>query len=107
MSNIADLQIRAAAQIALLGVITDSIRAVSVDQDSSKNVIRLRVHYSAEPHETEQENMSAAATEISAAYPMGWTMDEEYIICAAPQKPDYLRLVVYAKCESPDFLPPA
>lgn len=107
MQQTTDLELRAAVQIALLGVVTKSIRAVSFDIEPEKHLIHFRVHFDGHQHEVEIENMSAAATEIAARYPWGWDMKEEFLTCQTPEKPEFLRLVGYVRCESPDFLPPA
>jgi hypothetical protein len=102
-----DVHLRVAAQIALLGMITKSIRAISFDVKPGSHLIQFRVHFDGSQHEIEIENMSAATTEVMASFPWGWDIEEQFLTCPEPEKPEYLRLVGYVRCESPDFLPPA
>jgi hypothetical protein len=102
-----DAQLRVATQIALLGMITKSIRAISFDIEPEQHLVHFRVHFDGNQHEIEIENMSAVVTEIMAGFPWGWDIDEQVVTCKEPEIPEYLRLVGYVRCESPDFLPPA
>jgi hypothetical protein len=101
-----DVHLRVATQIALLGMITKSVRAVSFDVEPEEHLVRFRVHFDGNQHEIEVENMSAVTTEVMAGFPWGWNIDEQFLTCKPPEKPEYLRLVGYVRCESSDFLPP-
>ncbi|WP_312467637.1 hypothetical protein [Stutzerimonas nitrititolerans] len=103
-----ELELRAAFQIALLGMITPEIRAISFEFISSSAQLKFRVHFSKEPHEISRENMSCVLTEIDAGLPFRINdYKEEYIVTPPPEKPNNLSKLVYSRCESPDFLPPA
>jgi hypothetical protein len=103
-----ELELRAAFQVALLGMITPDSRAISFDFISSSAQLKFRVHFSKEPHEMSVENMACVLTEIDAVLPFRINeYREEYIITPPPEKPNYLSTVVYSRCESPDFLPRA
>jgi hypothetical protein len=101
-----DLGLRAAVQIALLGQITRSIRAISFEVEPERHLVRLRFHFDGNQHEIELENMSAVVTEVMAGFPWGWDVIDEYLTCKEPEKPEWLRLIGYVRCESTDFLPP-
>ena len=101
------LLLRRAAQVALLGMITQDIRAISFEFNNNSKHLIFRVHFDAEPHEIVIENMSSVLTEIEAGLPFHLSgIKEEYLVLSPPIKPDYLNIVVYSRCESADFLPP-
>lgn len=106
MSTEHDAHLRVATQIALLGMVTKSIRAISFDAEPDKHKVIFRVHFDGKQHEIEIENMSAVTTEVMSSFPWGWDIEEQFITCEPPEKPDCLRLIGYFRCESPDFLPP-
>jgi len=101
-----DVELRVKTQIALLGVITKSIRAVSFDVKPEKQFVLFRVHFDGNQHEIEIENMSGVTAEVMASFPWGWNIDEQFLTCKEPESPEYLRLIGYTRCESSDFMPP-
>lgn len=100
-----ELHLRARAQIALLGLVAPQIRAISMDIDASERTIRMLVQSESEIHPMARENMEMVLTELSASYGPDWQILGEYQPVPVPEKPAYLRLVVFARCEGPDFLP--
>ena len=94
-----DISVRLSAQRALLGHVTPELRAVSVDVDPQSRRISARFVFDGEVNETVRDAASCAGTEILSDYPEGWDIDEQFIICPAPQRPEHLRFVVYARCE--------
>lgn len=98
MSN-ADLQLRAVAQVALTTHITPKVRSISLDIDTLSQKITFRVYTDGAISESAQEALYCAATEIQAAYPVGWEIKEEYIAEPEPSPMQHLRLVAYARCE--------
>ncbi|MDR2327267.1 MAG: hypothetical protein LBE51_17945 [Acidovorax sp.] len=102
-----DLHLRARAQVALLGLIAPEIRAISMEINETERTIRMLVQTESEIHPMARENMEFVVTELVAGYGLGWKILDEYQAVPISKKPEYLRLVVFARCESPDFLPPA
>jgi hypothetical protein len=107
MRTVEELELRAAVQIALLGMISSDIRAISFDFVQAQGLLRFRVHFSGSPHEIALENMSSVLTEVDAGITFLSRIEEEYLIAPLPTKPECLSKVIYMRCESPDFLPPA
>jgi hypothetical protein len=107
MRTIEELELRAAVQIALLGMISPDIRAISFDFLQAQGLLRFRVHFVTSPHELALENMSSVLTEVDAGISFLSRIEEEYLVAPPPTKLDCLSKVVYVRCESPDFLPPA
>ena len=100
-----DERLRARAQVALLGLVAPEIRAVSMEIDVAERAIRMLVQTEAEIHPMARENMEMVVTELVASYGPSWKILDEYRAVPLSRKPEYLRLVVFARCESPDFLP--
>ena len=71
------------AQVALLGVITPKIRAVSMEWKGFKNLY-FRVHYESQPTEEEVEEMEKAVTEIISDVPFSWVDPVEVVIAKEP-----------------------
>ena len=107
MRTVEELELRAAIQIALLGMIRPDIRAISFDFLQAQGLLRFRVHFVALPHEIVLENMSNVLTEVDAGIAFLSRIEEEYLIAPLPTKPECLSKVVYMRCESLDFLPSA
>lgn len=108
MRSLEELQLRAAAQVALLGMISQGIRAISFELDPLTKLLLFRVHFDSEPREPILENMSCVLTELEAGLPYRLSgIKEDYRVLTLPAKPDNLDIVVYSRCESHDFLPPA
>jgi hypothetical protein len=95
-----DSPLRLATQTALLGMITRSIRAVSLDVHSERSWVLFRVHFDGEHSAFELENMSCVASEIVASFTSGWDIEEQFLTCNSPDKPEYLRLVCYVRFEA-------
>lgn len=100
-----DGHLRARAQVALLGLIAPEIRAVSMEINTAQRTIWMLVQTEAEIRPIARENMEMVISELSASYGPGWKILDEYRAVPLPEKPEYLRLVVFARCESPGFLP--
>jgi len=91
------LQVRAVAQIALLTHITQRVRSISLNFDSSLRKICFRVYTDGILSESALEALNCAVTEIEAA--LGYGVDEEYIVMPEPESMEHLPIVVYARCE--------
>lgn len=100
-----DENLRARVQVALLGLVAPQIRAISMEIDAAERTIRMLVQTESEIHPVARENMEMVLTELSASYGPDWQILDEYRAVPVPERPEYLRLVVFARCESPDFLP--
>lgn len=108
MTTIEELELRTAFQVALLGMISPDVRSISFDFISSEGLLKFRTHFAATPHEMALENMSSVLTEVEARFPFRLNkIEEEYVVVSPPERLNHLSKVVYARCESPDFLPPA
>jgi hypothetical protein len=107
LHSVAVCDLRAAAQVALLGFVTPDIRGVSLALDASTRILQFRVYFEAAPEEVVLENMSCVLTEIEAALGPFECIDEDYRVLDVSSRPEHLDIVVYARCESPDLLPPA
>jgi hypothetical protein len=108
MRTIEELELRAALQIALLGLISPDIRSISFDFEHALSLLKFCVHFAGPPHEMALENMSSVLTEVEAGLSFRLNkIEEKYLVTSPPTRPNYLSKVVYARCESPDFLPPA
>lgn len=100
-----DMNLRARVQVALLGLVAPQIRAISMELDAAERTIRMLVQTESEIHPVARENMEIVLTELSASYGPDWKIRDEYRVVPIPERPKYLRLVVFARCEGPDFLP--
>lgn len=108
MREIEELEIRVAIQIASLGMISSDIRSISFDFVKEFSLLKFRVNFSGQPHEQALENMSCILTEVEAGLPIELKkIEEEYLVTPVPTRPVNLSKVVYARCESSDFLQPA
>lgn len=108
MRTIEELELRAAFQIALLGMISPDIRSISFDYMPSLSLLKFRTNFAASPHEMALENMSSVLTEVEAEISFRLTkIEEEYLVIPPSARPNHLSKVLYVRCESPDFLPPA
>jgi hypothetical protein len=97
--------LRLTAQTALLTHVTPPLRSVSVDLDAEARVVFVRFIFDRAPSPSQRDAASTAATEIGAAYPAPWMLDEEYVICPAPEPMRHLTWVVYHRCED-DWVSP-
>lgn len=95
--NVSDIELRAWTQIALTSHITPRVRSISIDKDHSSTMLVFRVFSDTALDEFSVEALNCAVTEIQAG--MGCKVKEEYIVLPEPEPMDYLRLVVYARCE--------
>lgn len=66
MTTIEELELRAAFQVALLGMISPDIRSISFDFISSEGLMRFRTNFASLPHDMALENMSCVLTEVEA-----------------------------------------
>lgn len=108
MREIEELEIRVAIQIASLGMISSDIRSISFDFLEEFKLLKFRVNFASQPHEQALENMSCILTEVDAGLPVRLNnIEEEDLVTPLPMRPVNLSKVVYARCESSDFLPPA
>ena len=108
MRTIEELELRAAFQIALLGMISPEIRSISFDYIHSLSLLKFRTNFAASPHEMALENMSSVLTEVEAGISFRLTkIEEEYLVIPPSARPNHLSKVLFVRCESPDFLPPA
>lgn len=89
-------------------MISPNVRGISFGYMCELRRLKFRVHFAKPPHETEIENMSCVLTEIESglSFPLR-KIEEEYLVVLPPTRPNNLGSIVYARCESPDFLPPA
>ena len=99
MNNTGDLELRAVAQISLTTHITPRIRSISLDINRDRKEFLFRAYTDGQLPESAHEALMCALTEISAAYPAEWKLQEEIIALPEPGQMDYLRLVVYVRCE--------
>ena len=81
MAELSDVLL--ATQRALLGVITQELRAVIVDLDNEKNVVYIRFYYHGEISEELIDLWDCAITEVIAA------MDLEYVLDQGIERLDY------------------
>lgn len=96
-----DQYLRLSAQRALLGRVTSRLRAVSVDIDSRRLHLSVRFIFNTTPRDSDKDAAACAGAEIIADYPGGWTISEEFVMCALPVRMSHLRVLVYARCEDP------
>ena len=87
-------------QRGLLGEVHPQLRQASIEADSSSHVVRLRFEYDGEPAEAVKESCSCAATEIIAAFPSPWQLDDQHVSVPFPAKLRPLQYVGYARAES-------
>ena len=108
MTTIEELELRAAFQVALLGMISPDIRSISFDFISSEGLMRFRTNFASLPHDMALENMSCVLTEVEAGLSFRLNkIDEEYLVVSPLDRLNNLSKIVYARCESSSFLPPA
>jgi hypothetical protein len=99
MAHEDDLQLRLSAQRALLGNITPSTRAVSVEVSPEQRRASVRFIFDGEPSPYEEETASVAHTEILSDFVDEWAVELEMVRTPAPQRMEHLRLVVFQRCE--------
>jgi hypothetical protein len=87
-----DIRLRLAAQVGLLGQITRSLLQVSVELAGT--TVRFRCIFDGAPSEDDVELLSEAATNVIAAFPAPYDIDEEYL-AAGPGRMDHLKYIVY------------
>ena len=90
-------KIKLSAQRALLGSITDSLRAVSIDVVEEK--IYYRCIFKREPTENERDLLSVAATEVIADFSALHKIEEEYLVVTETEKIFHLKYLVFLKYE--------
>lgn len=93
-----DVRIRLSAQRALLGQVTPSLRAVSVDVGERK--VYFRCIFDGNPTEYVRELLSVAATEIIADFQEPYMIEEEYLSIEEPNEMKHLKHLIYLRHES-------
>jgi hypothetical protein len=99
MADDTSIRIRLSAQRALLGQVSASLRAVSVDADAG--TVYYRCIFDAPPLEDERELLSVAASEIIADFPAPYVIEEEYLYVPEPGRMEHLKYVVFLRYEKP------
>lgn len=75
------VELRAAFQMALLGMISSDIRSISFDYIPFLSLLKFRTIFTSSPHEMALENMSSVLTEVQAglSFRLAKT-EEEYLV---------------------------
>src|SRR6266581_7719163 len=88
------------AQRALIGEVPPRLRSVSFDLSQDGEELRARFEFDGDPTEDELECASVVMTNILADYSRNpRTFHEEVVAAPCPQKPQFLRLVVFYRNE--------
>jgi len=87
-------------QRGLLGEVHPQLRQASIEADPSSCVVRVRFEYDGEPTEAVRGSCSCAATEVIAAFPSSWQLDDQHISARLPAQLRPLQYVGYARAEA-------
>ncbi len=88
-----NLEIESNVQRALLGAVSESLRAVSIDAGNNK--IYYRCIFDDKATKNEKQLLSIAASEVVADFPETFTINEEYLITLESEKMDHLKHLVF------------
>ena len=96
--------LRLGCQVALLGVVTRNLRAVTCDWD--EKMITMRFVFDGEPTEWQRELCEVAATEVVADFSVHH-ITTEFISHPFPEniRPLYLKELVYLRWEPSEYEP--
>lgn len=87
-------------QRALLGEVHPDLRQASAEVDETNGAVLVRFEYDGLPSEASRESCSCAATEVIAAFPAPWQLDEQHVFLPYPEPLASLRHVAYLRAES-------